>query len=93
MGRADTVWAMDQLTDDMQRAMEGADATMTMIAHAEPASACLAPLLLNVSFEAAKNGIVRPTVCHGRPLLPWDVSGDEHPRYRHYAALAFLADR
>jgi hypothetical protein len=39
---------MDQLADDMQRAMEGEDATMTMITHAEPASACLAPLLLNV---------------------------------------------
>jgi hypothetical protein len=39
---------MDQLTDDLQRAMEGEHATMTMIAHAEPASACLAPLLLNV---------------------------------------------
>jgi len=39
---------MDQLTDDMQRAMEGKHATMTMIAHAEPASTGLAPLLLNV---------------------------------------------
>jgi hypothetical protein len=39
---------MDQLTDDMQRALESEHATMTMIAHAEPASTCLAPLLLNV---------------------------------------------
>jgi len=39
---------MDQLTDDMQRAMEGEYATMTMIAHTEPASACLAPLLFNM---------------------------------------------
>jgi hypothetical protein len=39
---------MDQLTHDMQRAMEGEDPTMTMIAHAEPTSTCLAPLLLNV---------------------------------------------
>jgi hypothetical protein len=39
---------MDQLTDDLQRAMEGKYATMTMITHAEPASTCLAPLLLNV---------------------------------------------
>ena len=48
VGRADTVRTMDQLTDDLQRAMEGEHATMTMIAHAEPASACLAPRLLNV---------------------------------------------
>jgi len=39
---------MDQLTDDMQRAMKGEHATMTMIAHAEPASTALAPLLLHV---------------------------------------------
>jgi len=39
---------MDQLTDDMERAMEGEHATMTMIAHAELTSTCLAPLLLNV---------------------------------------------
>jgi len=39
---------MDQLTDDLQRAMEGKHTTMTMIAHAEPASTGLAPLLLNV---------------------------------------------
>jgi len=39
---------MDQLTDNMQRAMESEHAAMTMIAHAEPASACLAPLLLSV---------------------------------------------
>jgi len=39
---------MDQLTDDMQRALEGEDPTMTMIAHTESASACLAPLLLDV---------------------------------------------
>ena len=29
---------MDQLTDDMQRALEGEDPTMPMIAHAEPTS-------------------------------------------------------
>ena len=62
VGRAYTCGAMDQLTDDMHRAMEGAHATMTMSAHAEPASACLAPLLRNGSCEAAKNCIVRPTV-------------------------------
>jgi hypothetical protein len=39
---------MDQLTDDMERALKGEHATMTMIAHAKSASACLAPLLLNV---------------------------------------------
>jgi len=39
---------MDQLADDMQRALEGEHATMTMIAHAKPASTCLAPLLLNM---------------------------------------------
>jgi hypothetical protein len=39
---------MDQLTDDMQRAMESEHTTMPMIAHAEPASAGLAPLFLNV---------------------------------------------
>ena len=48
VGRADTCGTMDQLTDDMQRAMESEHAAMTMIAHAEPASACLAPLLLHV---------------------------------------------
>src|SRR5439155_18725822 len=51
VGRAYTCGTMDQLPDDMPRAMESAHATM--IAPAEPASACLAPLLLNVSFEAA----------------------------------------
>jgi len=39
---------MDQLTDDLQRALEGEDTTMTRIAHTEPASTGLAPLLLNV---------------------------------------------
>ena len=48
VGRADTVGTMDQLTDDLQRALEGEDPTMTMIAHTESASACLAPLLLDV---------------------------------------------
>jgi hypothetical protein len=48
VGRAYTCGTMDQLTDDLQRAMEGKHATMTMIAHAEPASTGLAPLLLNV---------------------------------------------
>src|SRR5215470_2007728 len=48
VGRADTFGTMDQLTDDLQRAMEGKHATMPMIAHAEPASTGLAPLLLNV---------------------------------------------
>src|SRR5215813_11633061 len=38
-GRADTVGTMAQLTDDMQRALEGEHATMTMIAHAQSASA------------------------------------------------------
>jgi hypothetical protein len=36
------------LVRTMQRALESEDPTMTMIAHAEPASAGLAPLLLNV---------------------------------------------
>lgn len=62
VGRASTFGTMDQLTDDMQRTIESAHAAMTMIAHAEPASACLAPLLLHVSCEAAKNCLVRPTV-------------------------------
>ena len=48
VGRTDTFRTMDQLTDDMQRAMKGEHATMTMIAHAEPASTDLAPLLLHV---------------------------------------------
>src|SRR5262249_43894354 len=33
--------------------------------------------------------LVRPTVCHGRPLLLWDVFGDDHTRHRYDAALAF----
>jgi hypothetical protein len=80
---------MDQLTDDVQRAMEGEQATMTMIAHAESAPACLAPLFLNVQFEAGKHGVVGPTVCHDRPLLAWVVSDDDHTCHRHYTALAF----
>jgi len=39
---------MDQLTDDMEGAMEGEQTAMTMIAHGELASACLAPPILNM---------------------------------------------
>jgi hypothetical protein len=86
VGRPDTCRTMGQLPDDMPGAMEGAQATMTMIAPAESAPACLAPLLLNGQGEAGKHCGVGPTGCPDRPLLAWDVSDDDHPGHRHYAA-------
>jgi hypothetical protein len=53
---------MDQLTDDMEGAMEGEQTAMTMIAHGELAPACLAPLLLDVAFEARKERVFGPAV-------------------------------
>src|SRR5205823_13957046 len=43
VGRAYTCGTMDQLTDDLQRGMEGKHATMTVIAHAAPAPTGPAP--------------------------------------------------
>jgi len=39
---------MGQLTNDMHWPLEGEQAAMTMIAYGEPASAYLAPSILNV---------------------------------------------
>jgi len=53
---------MDQLTNDMHGPLEGEQAALTMIAYGEPASACLAPSILNVSFEAREDRLFGPVV-------------------------------
>jgi hypothetical protein len=80
---------MGQLTDDMHRPIEGEQAAMTMIAYGELAPTRQAPAIFDVEVEACKDRVVGPAVWHDRPLLAWELSGNDHTRRRYYAALAF----
>jgi hypothetical protein len=60
---------MGQLTDNMHGSIEGAQAAMAMITHGELAAACLAPLRLHVSCEAAQAQVGGPAVWHDRASL------------------------